>query len=295
MNLAKSFVDTQQVRRNFARAAAGYDDVAVLQREIGSRMLERLDYVKIEPRRVLDLGCGTGASLTALATRYPKAQILGADFSETMLNATHGLHSQLHWLLPFMRKRQASLLAADALALPFKSGALDLLWSNLMLHWLDDPLPVFREMQRTLNVGGLLMFSTFGPDTLKELRASFADGQVHTQRFADMHDYGDMLLECGFSDPVMDAEVLTVTYASFDDLLRDLRQGGASCAMVDRRRGLAGRSAWQAARGAYEQRRHDGRLPATFEVVYGHAWKAQPTTAADGRSIVRFDPKQRLR
>ena len=295
MNLAKSFVDTQQVRRNFARAAAGYDDVAVLQREIGSRMLERLDDVKSEPQRVLDLGGGTGASLTALATRYPKAQVLGADFSETMLGAARGLRSQLHWLLPFMRKRQASLLAADALALPFKSGALDLLWSNLMLHWLDDPLPALREMQRTLNVGGLLMFSTFGPDTLKELRASFADGQVHTQRFADMHDYGDMLLECGFSDPVMDAEVLTVTYASFDDLLRDLRQGGASCAMVDRRRGLAGRSAWQAARAAYEQRRHDGRLPATFEVVYGHAWKAQPKTTADGSAIVRFDPKQRLR
>jgi len=290
-----SFVDAKQVRRNFSRAAAGYDDVAVLQREIGSRMLERLDYVKIEPQRVLDLGCGSGASLTALATRYPKAQVLGADFSAAMLGAARGQRSQLHWLLPFMRKRQASLLAADALALPFKSGCVDLLWSNLMLHWLDDPLPVFSEMQRTLNVGGLLMFSTFGPDTLKELRASFADGEVHTQRFADMHDYGDMLLECGFSDPVMDAEVLTVTYASFDDLLRDLRQGGASCAMIERRRGLTGRAAWQAARAAYEARRQDGRLPATFEVVYGHAWKAQPTTAADGRSIVRFDPKQRLR
>lgn len=295
MGEAPQFVDTRRVRRNFARAAGAYDELAVVQREVGSRMLERLDYVKIEPQRVLDLGCGTGASLTALATRYPKAQLLGADFSEAMLGAGRSQRSQLQWLLPFMRKRQAALLAADALALPFKSGALDLLWSNLMLHWLDDPLPALREMQRTLAVGGLLMFSTLGPDTLKELRASFSDGQVHTQRFADMHDYGDMLLECGFSDPVMDVEVLTVTYASFDDLLRDLRQGGASCAMMDRRRGLSGRSAWQAARAAYEQRRLDGRLPATFEVVYGHAWKGQPTKSADGRAIVRFDPKQRLR
>ena len=285
MNQPTSFVDTKQVRRNFSRAAAGYDDVAVLQREIGSRMLERLDYVKIAPQRVLDLGCGTGASLLALGERYPKALVLGADFSEAMLGAARGQRSQLHWLLPFMRKRQAALLAADAQSLPFKAGTFDLLWSNLMLHWLDDPLPVFREMQRTLNVGGLLMFSTFGPDTLKELRASFAD----------MHDYGDMLLECGFSDPVMDAEVLTVTYASFDDLLRDLRQGGASCAMADRRRGLSGRSLWQAARATYEQRRHDGRLPATFEVVYGHAWKEPAKTTADGSAIVRFDPKQRLR
>ena len=290
-----SFVDAKQVRRNFARAAAGYDDVAVLQREIGSRMLERLDYVKIAPQRVLDLGCGTGASLTALATRYPKAQVLGADFCEAMLAAARAQRSRLHWLLPFMRKRQAALLAADAQALPFKSGTFDLLWSNLMLHWLDDPLPVLREMLRALDVGGLVMFSTFGPDTLKELRACFSDGGAHTQRFADMHDYGDMLVECGFSDPVMDAEVLTVTYASFDDLLRDLRRGGASCAMADRRRSLAGRSAWQAARAAYEQLRHDGRLPATVEVVYGHAWKAQAKTTADGRAIVRFDPKQRLR
>ena len=289
------FVDTRQVRRNFSRAAAGYDDVAVLQREIGSRMLERLDYVKIAPQRVLDLGCGSGASLTALGERYRDAQVLGADFSEAMLGAARGQRSQLHWLLPFMRKRQAALLAADAQSLPFKAGTFDLLWSNLMLHWLDDPLPALREMQRTLGVGGLLMFSTLGPDTLKELRASFSDGGVHTQRFADMHDYGDMLLECGFSDPVMDAEVLTVTYASFDDLLRDLRQGGASCAMADRRRGLSGRSLWQAARDAYEQRRHDGRLPATFEVVYGHAWKAPAKTTADGSAIVRFDPKQRLR
>lgn len=293
--LPAGFVDTLRVRRNFSRAAAGYDDVAVLQREIGSRMLERLDYVKIAPRRVLDLGCGTGASLLALGERYPKALVLGADFSEAMLGAARGQRSQLHWLLPFMRKRQAALLAADAQSLPFKPGTFDLLWSNLMLHWLDDPLPVLREMLRTLDVGGLVMFSTFGPDTLKELRASFSDGKSHTQRFADMHDYGDMLVECGFSDPVMDAEVLTVTYASFDDLLRDLRQGGASCAMIDRQRGLSGRSAWQAARDAYETRRQDGRLPATFEVVYGHAWKAPAKTTADGRAIVRFDPKQRFR
>lgn len=295
MNATGPFVDTQQVRRNFARAAAGYDDVAVLQREIGSRMLERLDYVKIEPQRVLDLGCGTGASLIALGERYRDAQLLGADFSEAMLGAVRARRSQLDWLLPFMRKRRAALLAADAQFLPFGAGTIDLLWSNLMLHWLDDPLPALREMQRTLSVGGLLMFSTFGPDTLKELRACFADGGVHTQRFIDMHDYGDMLMACGFSDPVMDAEVLTLTYADFDDLLRDLRQGGASCAMAARRRGLSGRSAWQAARDAYERCRRDGRLPATFEVVYGHAWKAPAKTTADGSAIVRFDPKQRLR
>lgn len=289
------FVDTRRVRRNFARAAAGYDEVAVLPREVGSRMLERLDYVRIEPQRILDLGCGTGATLTALGERYPKAQVLGADFCPEMLGVGRRQRSRLHWMLPFVRSRQAALLAADAQALPLRSNSVDLLWSNLMLHWLDDPLPALQEMQRTLAVGGLLMFSTFGPDTLKELRASFADGGVHTQRFIDMHDYGDMLLASGFSDPVMDVEVLTMTYAGFDDLLRDLRQGGAGCAMVDRRRGLAGRSLGQQVRAEYARRAVDGRLPATFEVVYGHAWKAQPKVTADGAAIVRFDPKQRLR
>lgn len=296
MSAPAPFVDLRQVQRNFARAAAGYDSVSVLQREVGGRMLERLDYVKIEPERVLDLGCGTGASLTALSERYPKSLVLGADLSEAMLQAGRGQRSRLRWLLPFLRGgKNSSLVSADTLALPFKTGATGLIWSNLMLHWLDDPLPAFREMHRALDVGGLLMFSTFGPDTLKELRASFTDGYEHTQRFTDMHDYGDMLLECGFADPVMDAEVLTMTYASLDDLFRDMRQNGAGCAMQERRRGLMGRSTWAAMRAEYERRANDGRLPATFEVVYGHAWKSQPRKTADGSTIVRFDPKQRLR
>lgn len=295
MSVLAQFVDSRQVRRNFARAAAGYDAAAVLQREVASRMLERLDYVKIDPERVLDLGCGTGLSLTALSERYPKAQVLGADLSEAMLQAGRRQRSRLRWLLPFMRGNRTSLVSADATALPFGAAAMGMVWSNLMLQWLDDPVPAFREMHRTLDVGGLLMFSTFGPDTLKELRGSFSDGYEHTQRFTDMHDLGDMLIECGFADPVMDVEVLTMTYSTLDDLFRDLRQSGASCAMQTRNRGLTGRQGWQSARAEYEKRVRDGRFPATFEVVYGHAWKGQPRKDADGRAIVRFDPKQRLR
>jgi len=292
MSAAAQFVDQRQVRRNFARAAAAYDGAAVLQREVGSRMLERLDYVRIEPQRVLDLGCGTGASLTALHERYPKAQLIGADLSEAMLHAGRGQRSRLRWLLPFLRGSQSPLAVVDAAAMPFKSASVGLLWSNLMLHWLDDPLPALREMHRVLEVDGLLMFSTFGPDTLKELRTSFGDGYVHTQRFADMHDFGDMLVSCGFADPVMDMEVLTMTYGSLDDLFRDLRQSGAGCAMQGRRHGLMGRSAWQQMRAAYEQLAKEGRLPATFEVVYGHAWKAQRKKTDDGRAIVRFESKR---
>ena len=290
------FVDSRQVRRNFAQAAAGYDAVAILQREIASRMLERLDYVKIEPQRVLDLGCGTGAGLTALSERYPKAHVIGADFSEAMLRVGHRQRSRLRWLLPFLRgNKTADLLTADARRLPFKSASVGLIWSNMMLHWLDEPLAVFREMHRTLEVGGLLMFSTLGPDSLRELRACFNDGHAHTQRFADMHDYGDMLIECGFSDPVMDVERLTMTYPSLTELFRELRENGAACAMLERRHGLMGRQVWQEACASYEKLAVDGRFPVTFEVVYGHAWKSPAKTMEDGRAIVRFDPKQRLR
>ncbi|MBE2260255.1 MAG: malonyl-ACP O-methyltransferase BioC [Candidatus Accumulibacter sp.] len=295
MKAVASFVDQRQVRRNFARAASSYDEVAVLQREVGSRMLERLDYVRIEPRRILDLGCGTGASLTALQERYPAALLIGADLSTPMLLANRAQRSRLRWLLPFLRSHRTPLLAADAASLPFRPQSIGLLWSNLMLHWLDDPRAAFCEAYRALEVGGLLMFSTFGPDTLKELRASFADGQVHTQRFIDMHDHGDMLVQCGFADPVMDAELLTLTYCRIDDLLADLRKSGSTCAMQARRPGLTGRAVWAEARAAYARLARDGRLPATMEVVYGHAWKAPPRKTVDGRTIVRFDPQQRGR
>ncbi len=291
MEAPAPLVDQRQVRRNFARAANSYDEVAILQREIGARMLERLDYVRIAPGAVLDLGCGTGAGLSALGERFGKAQLIGADLSEPMLRAGLAQRSRLRWLLPFLRGQQTPLVVADAGCLPFRAQSIGLLWSNLMLHWVDDPLLVFREAQRLLEVGGLFMFSTLGPDTLQELRAGFQDGELHTQRFTDMHDYGDMLVDCGLSDPVMDAERLTMTYASFDELLADLRRSGSRCAMRARRQTLMGRQAWAEARARIEAKARDGRLPVTVEVIYGHAWKAPPRKTADGRSIVRFEPR----
>ena len=295
MNPTPPFVDVRQVRRNFARAAAGYEAAALLPREIGGRMLERLDYVKIAPQRVLDLGCGTGASLAALGERYPRAQLVGADFSEPMLRAGLAPRTRLRWLMPFLRGAKSALVAADAAALPFAAGSQGLVWSNLLLHWLADPQPALREMHRVLEVGGLLMFSTLGPETLKELRACFPGGAARSLRFIDLHDYGDMLVECGFADPVMDAERLTVTYPSFDALVDELRRSGASNGLFDRPRGLTGRATWAAVRANYEALRQEDRLPVTVEIVYGHAWKVAPKKTADGAAIVRFDPKQRLR
>jgi malonyl-CoA O-methyltransferase len=288
---APLFVDRLAVRRAFDRAAAGYDAHAEIEREIGRRMLERLDYVRIEPRHVIDLGSGTGAALPALRERYPAARVLGVDASAAMLRAGQRQSRQLRWLMPFLKANREARICADAEALPLKSGLAQLVWSNLMLLWCNDPVAVIREMHRVLEVEGLAMFTTFGPDTLKELRASFGDGATHTQRFVDMHDLGDMLVHAGFADPVMDMEIVTLEYESLDRLFADLRASGAGNAMLDRRRSLGGRAAWQRMRAAYETMRRRGKLPATLEVVYGHAWKGQPKKTADGRAVVRFERK----
>lgn len=285
-----AFVDTGAVRRAFTRAAAHYGEGDFLAREIDRRMLERLDYVRIDPRCLIDLGCSLGASLPALRERYPQALALGVDFAPAMIRRAHAAMPAWRRWLPFARSNTA-FLAGDANALPLPGACAGLLWSNLLLHWLDDPRPAFAEAHRVLEVGGLLMFSALGPDSFKELRSAFADGHAHTQRFADMHDLGDMLVHAGFADPVMDMEVLTLTYDSFDTLLAELRQSGGRCAMHARNHGLSGRAVWQAAREAYARQAIDGRLPVTIEIVYGHAWKAQPKKTADGRAVIQFSQR----
>ena len=286
------FVDRAQVARRFARAAAGYDRGDFFVREVDRRMGERLDYVRIDPARILDLGCSRGGSFAALAARYPRAQLLGLDLVPAMLAAGHTRPAGWQrWL--GIGGDGPLRVAGDAAKLPLKSASTALVWSNLLLHWLEDPLPALAEAHRVLEVGGLLMFSTLGPDSLKELRAAFADGFAHTQRFADMHDLGDMLVACGFADPVMDMETLTLTYDDVDDMLAELRAAGSACAMHARRHGLTGRGHWTRVRAAYEALRRDGKLPATFEVVYGHAWKAQSKKTADGRAVVRLDALRR--
>lgn len=256
-------------------------------------MQERLDYVKLEPARILDLGCSRGGSFAGLSARFPQADLLGLDLVPAMLKSDQPAPAAWQRWLGLGKSTGAQRLAGDACHLPLKSATTALVWSNLLLHWLDDPLPALAEAHRVLEVGGLLMFSTLGPDSLKELRAAFADGYAHTQRFIDMHDLGDMLVGCGFADPVMDMEVITLTYDDLDAMFADLRAAGSSCAMKTRRHGLSGRQTWAEARAAYEKMRRDGKLPATFEVVYGHAWKAAPKQTPDGRAIVRFDLPRR--
>lgn len=282
---ARNFeLDRREVRRSFGRAARGYDAAAVLQARVRGELLERLDLVRLAPTCVLDLGAGTGHAALALKRRYPASQVIAIDLAEAMLREASRRRSLL---------RRFRRVCGDAQALPLRNGAATLVVSNLMLQWCNDPDAVFMECRRVLAPGGLLTFTTFGPDTLVELRRAWAaaDARTHVNRFIDMHDLGDALVQAGFSDPVMDMEMLTLTYADLDGLFADLRASGGNNAASTRPRGLSGRTGWEAARAAYERLRHDGRLPASFEIIQGHAWKPAPKTTADGRAIVRFQPR----
>jgi malonyl-CoA O-methyltransferase len=287
-------IDAMRVRQLFADPAR-VAPADFLRREIASRMFDRLALVKTAPRHVLDAGCGTGADIAQLQKSYPAAQVLGLDAVPAMLAAagdTQAPRSFLSRLLP--AKAGVDLVAGDFGQLPLGPNSLDLVWSNLALHWHPQPDRVFAEWRRVLRVDGLLMFSNFGPDTFVELRAAFAamDEKPHTLPFVDMHDFGDQLVEAGFTTPVMDMEKITVTYDTAEALLADVRAFGGN-PLATRRRSLVGRAAWQRMLGALEaQRRSDGKLGLTFEIIYGHAFRPAPKTTASGEAIVRFQPKK---
>ena len=296
-------LDPRAVRRAFGRAAATYTEAAVLQREVGARMAERLDVVKLAPAAVLDAGCGTGEAQRELSARYPKARRVALDLALPMLDAARERGrergSKLTRLAGLVRGARPPpsphCVCGDIAALPFAPGAFDLVWSNLALQWVNDLPRALAEFRRVLKVGGLAWFTTFGPDTLKELRAAFAevDRHTHVSRFVDMHDIGDLLVQAGFADPVMDMEYLTLTYAEGEAMMRDLRAIGATNATIGRPRGLMGRERWRRTLAALDGMRRDGRIPATFEVIYGHAWKVAPKETAEGLPIVRFERRPR--
>lgn len=279
-------IDKKQVRRAFSRAAADYDEAAVLQREVCTRMLERLDYVKLQPACILDAGCGTGWGTRQLAARYPAARVVALDLAIGMLRGAGGRSG---WWRKLFGGAQPMQVCADVEALPLAEASVELVWSNLALQWCNDLPATLAGLHRVLKTEGLLMFSTFGPDTLKELRQAFhgVDGYNHLNRFTDMHDIGDMLMHAGFAEPVMDMEFITLTYDDVRGVLHDLKRIGAHNATTGRGQGLMGRARWARMVENYERLRRDGKLPATYEVVYGHAWKAAPKKTSDGQAIIR--------
>jgi malonyl-CoA O-methyltransferase len=225
-----------------------------------------------------------------LAEKYPAAQIVSLDIASGMLQAAR---SRSGWWRKLFGGAQTMQVCGDIEALPLAASSVEMVWSNLALQWCNDLPATFAGLHRVLKTEGLLMFSTFGPDTLKELRLAFGgvDGHNHLNRFADMHDIGDMLIHAGFAEPVMDMEYLTLTYGDVRGLLHDLKRIGAHNATAGRGQGMMGKNAWARLVENYERLRRDGKLPATYEVVYGHAWKPQPRTTQDGAAIIKTDFK----
>lgn len=265
-------LDKARVRTSFDRAARSYDASAILQKEVRARMQSRLDYIKIDPRVILDAGAGTGHATRSLAARYPDSRVIALDIALGML---HQVEAGQAWWKKWITRPQ-SRVCADIEQLPLAAQSLDFIWSSLAIQWCNDLDATFAGMSRALRPDGLLMFSTFGPDTLKELRAaSDADpDHVHVSRFIDMHDIGDALVRNGFTAPVLDVEHFVLTYDDVLGVMRDLKAIGAHNAAQGRRRGLEGKGFLQRLTENYERFRSDGKLPATFEVVYGHAWKS---------------------
>jgi malonyl-CoA O-methyltransferase len=276
------------VRTHFERAAARYDSAAFVQCEAGERMFERLDLLKITPKRILDLGAGTGIFAEKLRQRYPHASVIELDLALSMLQKSkQRISSWKKWLFP--HKQQS--VCADMESLPFANQSIDFIWSNFALQWCDTPDAVFAECQRVLAPGGVMVFCTLGPDTLKELRWAFLgiDSHLHVNRFLDMHDIGDALMKQRLSAPVMDMEYITIAYSDVKTLLSDLKTIGANNGLQGRRTGLMGKTAWRQMLENYETLREAGELPATYEIIYGHAWKNKEMPSA---APLTFYPKK---
>ena len=257
------------VRSTFNKASKSYNDVAFLQKEIANRLLKKLNPLKLIPESILDLGSGTGIFTNLISSKYSNAKIISLDFalnSITLSNADFKV-------------------CANANHLPFKTSSIDFVCSNLMLQWIHDPSLVFKEVNRVLKPDSLFFFSSFGPDTLNELKSSWAvvDSGNHVNNFIDMHDLGDQLTGCGFQSPIMEMEKITLTYSEVEDLMLDLKSLGAN-KVFSQSKGLVGKNKFTSMKNMYESYRTDGKIPATYEVIYGHAW-----TASDNFSPISLE------
>lgn len=263
------YKDKRRIARNFGRAAPGYDSLAQFQRTVGMRLIESLPAMKIRPTVFADLGSGTGRLAQALQNMYPGSRGMQIDLAESML---HQARPRWPW-----RRAHSNWICADAEFLPLKDASVDLVASNLMLQWCNEPGRMLEEAFRTLRPGGLLLLSTLGPGTLEELRASWndVDKSVHVNAFVDIHSLGTALISIGFSGPVLETEKFTLTYADGMALLRDLKRLGTGNTNSGRIRTLTGKGRLRKMLRNYEHYRQSGILPATYEVIYVHAWRPE--------------------
>jgi len=261
------------MRASFDRASASYESAAGLQARVAAELLERLAVFAFEPRVVLDLGAGTGRVTRELKRRYRGALVIALDLAPGMLREARR-HQQ--WWRRFER------VCADALRLPLADASVDVVFSSLMLQWCEPLDTALAECRRVLKPDGFFAFSTFGPDTLHELRGAWAsaDGYNHVNHFVDVHEVGDALVRAGLMEPVLDVDRVEVSYPDALSLMRDLKAIGAHNVTAGRPRALVGRARLKRVQNAYEAFRRDDRLPATYEVIYGASWGAAGRRAA---------------
>jgi malonyl-CoA O-methyltransferase len=270
-------VDRRAMARAFGRASAHYDTAALLQAEVRTELLSRLQFFPLRPQVIVDLGCGTAQGAVQLRRQFRSARVLAIDIAFSMVRTAR----KRRW--PW---RRFDCLCADALALPLAAQSVDLVYSNLMLQWCDDPLLAFSELRRVLRPGGLLLFSTFGSGTLHELREAWGavDAAPHVSGFADMPLLASALQRAGLCEPVMDRDLQLRHYPDTASLMTSLRAIGAGNAAADRRRTLTGRKRLARMSNHYEQRRTGAGLPASWEVIYGAAFAPAQAATEFGRA-----------
>jgi malonyl-CoA O-methyltransferase len=281
-------LDAAAIARSFGAASGSYDAAAWLQAAVRSELLSRLDLLRQPPRAMLDLGAGTGVAAAALKQRFRRAAVTAADIAAPML-------AQVRRRSRFWRPIRC--VEADARTLPFEDASFDLVFTSLMLQWLQPPDVALREMRRVLKPGGLLLASSFGPQTLQELRDAWraADAGVHVNEFVDMHDLGSALHRAGFIEPVLDVDRHVQHYPDTRALMRELKSLGARNLHAARARGLTGRRTFAAMNAAYDAQRQAHGLPATWQVVYAVAWApaagvgGKPAFGSDASGEVRID------
>ncbi len=286
------YINKSLARRAFDQSARHYDEAAVLQREVASRLTSRLEYIKLKPAAILDIGSGTGFCSYLTNKLYPQAHIYALDIAESMLKTHRQKQTRMMRLKKLFGVGQFHYTVADMETLPLADNSFELIISSLTFQWANDLDNVFAECYRVLKPGGLLMFTSFGPDTLKELRRSWQQVDAnsnHVNQFMDMHDVGDALMRNHFAEPVMDMEMLTVTYKDVVSIMRDLKSIGAHNVTEGRRRSLTGKSKLAQLAKNYEKYRQDGLLPVSHELVYGHAWKSQTEAMKHEEINVQFN------
>ncbi|ASR43194.1 malonyl-ACP O-methyltransferase BioC [Luteimonas sp. TWI662] len=282
--------DRTHVRRAFSRASSSYAGAAALQRQVEAHLLESLDYLDDRvPGCVLDVGSGPAHAALAMRARWPKARIVAVDLALPMLQQAP---VRAGWRDRLGLQRPVDRVCADLRALPIAEDSVDVLFCNLSLQWVEDLAAAFAGFRRVLRPDGLLLCSTFGPQTLIELREAFghADEVPHVSPFASIAEFGDALMQAGFRNPVLDREVAVHHHPDMAALMRELRAVGATNALAGRRRALTGRARFAAAAAHYEQFREADGLPASWEWITAMAWAPQPGAPIrdGGEELARF-------